>query len=175
MILRTRRTLRTLALSLLAATFVATFTATSHAQLASPVVTEKTTSEATGPSMAMVGSGVVIFGVSYLPVLVVGATSGLDADHTLFVPIAGPWIDFAQRPGCSPASQCNGENTDRVLLALDGVLQGVGALTIVGGLLTTAHETKTVRTARTIDVPRLRLAPARFGSGAYGVVAAGAF
>ncbi|HLK37912.1 MAG TPA: hypothetical protein VKU41_14220 [Polyangiaceae bacterium] len=171
-------TLRTVTLPILAAMAVTTLCATAQGQLAppvAPVVTEKTTSEATGPSMAMVGSGVVIFGVSYLPVVVVGATSGLEADHTLFVPIAGPWIDFAQRPGCSPAAQCNGENTDRVLLAVDGVLQGVGALTIVGGLLTTAHETTTVRTARALDAPKLRLAPARLASGAYGVVAAGAF
>ena len=167
--------LRILIMPLVVASAIGTLGATARAQTPEPpaVVTEKTTSEATGPSMPMVASGIVIFGVSYLPVVVVGATSGLDADHTLFVPIAGPWIDFAQRPGCSPASQCNGENTDRVLLAVDGVLQGVGALTVIGGLLATAHETKTVRAARL--VPSLQVAPARLGPSGYGVVAAGAF
>ena len=102
-------------------------------EVVAPVVVEKTTTQATGPSMLMVGSGMVIFGLSYVPAIIVGATSGLDADHTLFVPIAGPWIDFAQRPGCSPASQCNTENTNRVLLATDGVVQALGALTVIGG------------------------------------------
>ncbi len=152
-------------------------TARADAAVAKPVVgtpvTERTTtSEATGPSMTMVRSGVLIFALSYVPALVVGTTSGLDSDRTLFVPIAGPWIDLAQRPGCSPATQCNTENTNKVLLATDGVFQAVGALTVVGGLLTTAHETTTVRSASA--VAPLRLSPAQLGSG-YGVIAAGAF
>jgi hypothetical protein len=138
-----------------------------------PVTTERTTSEATGPSMTMVGSGVIIFGLSYVPALVVGAGSGLSADRALFVPIAGPWIDFAQRPGCSPASQCNTENTNKVLLATDGVFQAIGALTIIGGFLTTAHETTSVRSADT--APALHFAPAQVGSSGYGMVATGAF
>jgi hypothetical protein len=138
-----------------------------------PVTTERTTSEATGPSMMMVGSGVVIFGLSYVPAVIVGATSGLDADRTLFVPIAGPWIDFAQRPGCSGTSTCNGENTNKVLLATDGVFQAVGALTVIGGFFTPAHETTSVRTAS--SELTLHLAPAQLGSGAYGMVATGDF
>jgi hypothetical protein len=163
-----------LALPMLAAASVAALSGVTHAQQVvapTPVVTETTTSEATGPSMAMVGSGIAIFALSYTPVVVVGATSGLDADRTLFVPIAGPWIDFAQRPGCSPASQCNTENTNKVLLATDGVFQAIGALTVVGGFLATERETKTVRAAS--RTPELHLAPAPLGYGAYGVAAAG--
>src|ERR1700722_10885475 len=66
------------------------------------VTTQETTSQATGPSMAMVESGVVMFGLSYVPAVVVGATSGLSADKSLLVPIAVPWIDLTQRPGCAP-------------------------------------------------------------------------
>jgi hypothetical protein len=138
------------------------------------VTTQETTSQATGPSMAMVGSGVVIFGLSYLPVVVAGATSGLNADRTLFVPIAGPWIDLTQRPGCSPASTCNAENTAKVALVVDGIFQGIGVLTILGGFLTTAHETKTVQ--RSADLhPTLHLTPAQVGNGGYGMVALGTF
>jgi hypothetical protein len=143
--------------------------------VATPVVMERTTSEATRPSMTMVGSGVFIFGLSYLPALVVGATSGLDSDRTLFVPIAGPWIDLGQRPGCSPATRCNTENTNKVLLVTDGAFQAAGALTVAGGFLTTAHETTSVRSVGAVPtVPTLRLSPAQLGSG-YGMVAAGVF
>ncbi|MGH7434385.1 MAG: hypothetical protein ACRENE_01790 [Polyangiaceae bacterium] len=140
-----------------------------------PVVVEKTTTQATGPSMIMVGSGVIIFGLAYLPAVVVGASSGLDADHTLFVPIAGPWIDFAQRPGCSPASQCNAENTNKVLLATDGIVQALGALTVIGGFLTPAHETTRVRSRRSAPALTLHVLPAQVGASGYGVVALGDF
>jgi hypothetical protein len=137
------------------------------------VVVEKTTTQATGPSMLMVGSGVIIFGVGYLPAVIVGATSGLEADQTLFVPIAGPWLDLAQRPGCSPASQCNVENTNKVLLATDGVVQALGALTVIGGFLTPAHQTTSVRTRRA--GLKLRLLPAKLGGSGYGLEALGDF
>jgi len=141
---------------------------------AAPVTTERTTSQATGPSMAMVGSGVGIFALSYLPAVVVGATSGLSADRTLFVPIAGPWIDLTQRPGCAPGTSCNGENTAKVFIVVDGVFQAIGALTIIGGFLSTAHETTTVRTATDLR-PTLHLTPAQMGQGGYGMQAIGTF
>jgi hypothetical protein len=141
---------------------------------ATTVTTQETTSQATGPSLAMVGSGVVIFGLSYLPAVVVGASSGLNADRTLFVPLVGPWIDLTQRPGCSPASTCNAENTAKVALVVDGIFQGIGVLTILGGFLTTAHETKTVQRAADLR-PTLHLTPAQVGGSGYGMVALGTF
>lgn len=138
------------------------------------VTTQETTSQASGPSLAMVGSGVAIFGLSYVPAVVVGASSGLNADRTLFVPLAGPWIDLTQRPGCAPGTSCNTENTDKVLLVADGIFQAIGALTIVEGFLTTAHKTKTV--IRSTDLrPTLRLSPAQLGNGGYGMMALGTF
>jgi hypothetical protein len=138
-----------------------------------PVTTERTTSQATGPSMTMVGSGVGIFALSYIPAIFVGATSNLNADRTMFVPLAGPWMDLTQRPGCAPGTSCDGENTAKVLMVVDGVFQAIGALTIVGGFLNTAHETTTVRSA---DLrPTLRLTPAQMGQGGYGMQALGTF
>jgi hypothetical protein len=138
------------------------------------VTTQETTSQATGPSWAMVGSGAAIFGASYLTVVVVGATSGLNADRTLFVPIAGPWVDLTQRPGCPASGSCSAETTNKVLLVADGISQAIGALTIVGGFLTTAHRTKTV--TRTADLrPTVRLSPAQLGNGGYGMMALGTF
>jgi hypothetical protein len=139
----------------------------------SSVTTQETTSQATGPSMAMVGSGIVIFGLSYVPAVVVGSTSGLGADRSLLVPLAGPWIDLTQRPGCPAQGSCNGETTNKVLIAVDGVFQAIGAITIVGGFLTTAHETKTVQQSADLS-PTLKVSPAQMGSG-YGLLAIGTF
>jgi hypothetical protein len=148
--------------------------ASANAQRSEPVVVQETTSQASGPSMAMVGSGIVIFGLSYVPAVVVGSSSGLDADRTLLVPIAGPWIDLTQRPGCNGSgSACNQENTNKVLLVTDGVFQGIGVLTVVGGFLTPAHERTTVESRATR--PTWHLAPVSFGAGAYGMAAAGTF
>ena len=138
-----------------------------------PTAAVDTTTYSTGPSMEMVGSGIGTFALSYLPAVVVGATSGLVADRTLFVPLAGPWMDLTQRPRCGPIVSCNTEDTDKVLLITDGVFQAIGAISIVGGFLTTTRETRTVRAA---DVrPTLRIAPASVGGKGYGVMALGSF
>ncbi len=170
-----RSSLGATALFSLATTALAAWSGSACAQdvVAPAPVTTETTSQATGPSMMMVGSGVAIFGISYLPAFIVGLTSSLDADRTLLVPIAGPWIDFAQRPGCSPASQCNTENTYKVLLATDGVFQALGALTVIGGFLTPAHEETRVQRAEA--GPTIHFSPAQVGSSGYGMLASGAF
>ena len=145
------------------------------APMAPVPVTTETTSQATGPSMMMVGSGVAIFGLSYAPAFIVGLTSGLDADHTLLVPLAGPWIDFAQRPGCGGGSRCNTENTNKVLLATDGVFQALGALTVIGGFLTPAHQEVQVQRATADAGPTFHFSPAQVGASGYGMLASGAF
>jgi hypothetical protein len=138
-----------------------------------PVVAVDTTTYSTGPNMEMVGSGIGTFAISYLPAVVVGATSGLDADRTLFVPVAGPWLDLTQRPHCGLVVSCGSEGAAKVLLITDGVFQAIGAISIVGGLLTTTHETRTVHAA---DVgPTVRISPASVGWQGYGVVALGTF
>lgn len=137
-------------------------------------VTEETTSEAIGPSIPLIMSGVVVFGLAYLPAVAVGSASGLDADRTLFVPLAGPWIDLVQRPGCSGAgSACNGETTNKVLLVTDGVFQAIGAVTTLSGFLTPAHRSTTVRTAS--EGLTWHLSPASFGKESYGMQMAGSF
>jgi hypothetical protein len=124
-----------------------------------------TTSQAAGPSMAMVDSGLTTFGLAYVPAVFVDLTSTLPADHTLIVPLAGPWIDLTQRRNCSPATSCNAENTDKVLLVTDGLFQAIGALTVVGGFLAPVA----------VETGSVRIAPARIGGRAYGLVAVGKF
>ena len=138
-----------------------------------PVTVEKTTSHATGPGAEMIGAGIGVFGISYIPAIAVAASSGVSADRALYVPFAGPWLDLTQRPSCTPAT-CNPEPTAKVLLVIDGVVQALGGLTVIGGFLIKTHETTTAR--RTANLrPTLRLSPQQMGNGGYGVLALGTF
>jgi hypothetical protein len=138
------------------------------------VTARETTSQTTGPSLWMIGSGLTLFGFAYVPVVVVGATSGLNADRALFVPIAGPWIDLAQRPACTPVSTCDAESSAKVLLVVDGVFQAIGALTVLGAFLNPTHETTTVRSTASAR-PKVHVSPAQIGPTGYGMVALGTF
>jgi hypothetical protein len=126
-----------------------------------------------GPNRALVGTGLVTFAASYIPAVIVAGESPQPADHHLYVPIAGPWLDMANRPACGAASvSCDSETTSKILLAVDGVFQGIGVLTTVAGFLAPEHE-QTVTTLSTVGKPTIHIAPAEMGAGGAGVAAFG--
>ena len=132
-----------------------------------------TVTEKGGPSRAMLFSGVATFGISYGAAAVVASTSDLDADHRMFVPIAGPWMALSGRGGCGVGAprSCDAATTDKVLIIADGVFQGLGALLIVESFL----NPETVTTTRaSAEPPRIQVTPT-FGSNGYGLAAFGNF
>lgn len=134
----------------------------------SDVVTEKG-----GPSRAMLFSGLGTFGISYGAAALVAATSDLDSDHRMFVPIAGPWMALGGRGGCGAGTPrtCDAATTDKVLIITDGVFQALGALLIVESFL----NPETVTTTRaSAEPPRIQVAPT-FGANGYGLAAFGTF
>jgi hypothetical protein len=130
------------------------------------------TVEYTGPDRGLLSSGAWTLGLSYAPALIVGIGSSLPADRYLLAPVAGPWVDFAKRD----CPTCEHETLNRVLLATDGVIQGVGALEIIGSLFFVEHSV-TTRPARR-EAPKtalhLHVVPSRFAGG-YGLTAIGNF
>lgn len=84
----------------------------------------------------MLHSGVVILGLSYGTSVIVAMESSHDGDKNLWIPVAGPWLDLANRsPSCPVGrSGCGGETFNKVLLVADGVFQAVGTLDIIGAL-----------------------------------------
>jgi hypothetical protein len=100
------------------------------------------TTRATGALVA----GLVLFGLSYGPSAYVGLQSSNDYDKVLAIPVAGPWMDLAQRPGCveptlppgvqAPVDPCSLENAARALLIVSGAVQGLGTILTVVGLPT---------------------------------------
>lgn len=102
--------------------------------------------------------GLVSLILSYGPSAFVAATSPLKSDQWLYVPVAGPWIDFATRPHCTanmaieyPVDPCLPESLARFGLIVSGILQSSGALLTLVGLPSSAevrwgdHQTRSVR------------------------------
>jgi len=127
----------------------------------------------TGPNVPLLTTGLTTFGLSYAPALVIGAMSSQSSDRNLYIPVAGPWLDMANRPACGGRGpSCASETTNKVLLGVDGVAQGLGAaMTVVGLLVPTRHTVLTKTTAKK-DGPTIRIAPDRMGTG-YGLTAVG--
>jgi hypothetical protein len=132
-----------------------------------------TVTEKGGPSRAMLVSGLGTFGISYGAAALVAGTSNLDADHRMFVPIAGPWMALGGRGGCGAGTprSCDAATTDKVLIITDGVFQALGALLVVEAFL----NPETVTTTRaSAEPPRIQVAPT-FGANGYGLAAFGNF
>lgn len=148
-------------------------------QTTPPPVTSDTTTrtEYAGPNKAMIGTGFALLGGTYLASAIVAGTSQHPGDEHLYIPVAGPWIDLANRGDCGAgfARSCDNENTNNALLIGGGILQGVGVLTMIGGFL--SPETREVRTVTTtakaqVYKPTLTLTPVQYrgggGIGAFG-------
>lgn len=138
-----------------------------------PAATTESADAYTGPNRRLIASGLITFGASYIPALIVAGTSDTSADHHLYVPIVGPWLDLGDRPGCGSGHiGCDTETTDKVLLVVDGIFQGIGAVTTVWGFLSPERH-EVVKTAEP-EKPSVHVSPTSVGSG-YGVTAFGSF
>ena len=87
------------------------------------------------PNGALIASGLTMFGVSYIPSMIVAASSNQPGDTSLFVPVVGPWMDLAQRDNGCFYGRCEHDTGNKVMLVMNGVFQGLGALQIAGGFL----------------------------------------
>jgi hypothetical protein len=133
--------------------------------------TRETVTES-GPNRALLSSGVFALGVPYVASVIVATQSDHPGDNNLYIPVVGPWMDLADRGGCDNFGQpsCKTETGYKVLLVADGILQGIGALDIVGAFM--FPETRSVRVAA--DRPHVFVSPYVAGGG-YGVAALAKF
>jgi hypothetical protein len=125
------------------------------------------TYEESMPNGALIGSGLTMFGASYLPSLVVAASSSRAGDTALYIPVVGPWVDLGQRDSQCPGGRCYGDAANKVLLVADGIFQGLGALQILGGFLFPTTRTVT-------QIARVHVLPT-VGSSHVGLTAVGSF
>ncbi len=140
---------------------------------AQPVVVERSTYSAP-PNRAMIGGGLFAFVGAYVPGVIVAAVNDNSYDNHLYIPVAGPWLDLANRPGCGGLGQnsCGQETGFKALLIVDGAFQGLGALATVLGFVT-PEQRRTVAQAE--EKPSVHFVPAQVSRDGYGLAAFGNF
>ena len=117
-------------------------------------------------------TGVIVLGGTYAASAIDAALSPRDADKNyLYYPVVGPWMDYANRGGCPAAGSCASETGNKVLLILDGVGQGLGAIGMITSLFIPE---KATRNWYLIGDRGIHAAPSVVGTG-YGLGAAGSF
>lgn len=138
-----------------------------------PVVAEQTHNSP--PNVPLLTGGIIALGGAYIPSVIVAAANNNPYDNHLYIPVVGPWIDLADRPGCGGAFQtsCGTETGFKALLVIDGAFQGLGALATVLGLVVPEHRSTVV--AAKADKPTVHVLPARVTRDGYGVTAFGTF
>jgi hypothetical protein len=134
--------------------------------------------ETTGPNRALIRTGVLVLGMSYVPAFIVASTNPRPDDDYLYFPVAGPWLDLANRQPCG--TSCENESLNKALLVTDGIFQGIGALEIVGSFLfmETRVAATSIRNPRSIASIGKRIPVSitpTYMHGGYGVTAAGEF
>jgi hypothetical protein len=136
------------------------------------------------PNPALLSSGVGALTVSYVPSVIVAMISDHKADDNLYIPVAGPWLSLANR-GCSGPTvltesgpleissgrNCGTSGIEGFFLVADGILQGVGALGIVGAFLV-PERMAVVAEQRP---PSFAIAPSSLGGRGAGAMAVGSF
>ena len=159
----------------LAGIIAAASTNTAYAQEAPPPPppTQETvvTTTSSGPNAAVVGTGLVLFGGTYLASVIVAAESSHSGDDHLYIPVVGPWLDLGDRNCGTNDPSCGNEGLNKAMLITDGILQGVGVVTAVAGLF--IPETKITAGATTVGT--VKVTPMELGRGGAGVGALGTF
>jgi len=148
---------------------------------------EETTTEYVGPDSGLFFGGLLLFGAPYVASAIVASNSTHPGDGKLYIPVAGPWLDLGQRPGCASTNQMcmANEGTNQVLLIGNGVLQGIGALTFLASFLSPETEQVPASVARlhkshkmdsvAKTKPTIHFTPASFPGGGQGLAAFGTF
>ena len=134
-----------------------------------PVI-DATTTRSTYPNRPLLLTGLVVFGGSYGASAIIGGMSDREDDKKLVYPVAGPWMDLANRD--CVANTCSREDLNKGLLIADGIVQGVGAL---GVLLSFVLPEKSTRKWYLIGQDGTHITPMKMGYAGFGLGAYGKF
>jgi hypothetical protein len=121
------------------------------------------------PNVPMLGTGAALLVLPYGASVITAAQSDLDSDNRLYIPVVGPWLDFADRPcrfGCAGGGN---DTAASILLIADGVAQGAGALIALASLAVPEQKTEKIEAK-----PEVHVLPVSYAGGA-GVGAVGTF
>lgn len=127
------------------------------------------------PNRPLLATGAGIFIGSYGASAIVAAANDNSSDDNLFIPVAGPWIDLADRP-CGLGDCGSTEDWNQALIIGSGVLQGVGVGLAVASLIIPEHrESNMAQTPRERSIaaskPKVQVLPVNMrGGGGLGAV-----
>jgi hypothetical protein len=130
--------------------------------------------DVTHPNRKMLVAAAIVGGAPYVISAGIAVESNHPGDGYLGIPLAGPWIDLAVRPPCDVTSNCSTESSNRVLLVASGMLQAVGALTLVAAFVY-PETVRLVTLAKNASGASLAVTPAALGRHGYGLSAVGHF
>jgi hypothetical protein len=127
------------------------------------------------PNGVLIGRGLFAFLGSYVPSVIVAVVNDNSYDKHLYIPVVGPWLDLANRPGCGGVGEtgCPTENGYRALLIIVGSFQGLGAAATLVGLMVPQRQI-TLAPAKAAR-PTVHVLPARISRDGYGLSAFGTF
>lgn len=100
-------------------------TTTTTASQYDPLAGEDTEGFKYRPNRPLLITGAAIFAGTYAASTIVGAFSDTQGDDNLFIPVAGPWLDLADRE-CGLGDCGTREDVNQALIIGSGVAQGVG-------------------------------------------------
>lgn len=135
---------------------------------AEPVIAPETTRNSR-PNRPLLVTGLVFLGGAYGASAIVAGISDRTEDEKLYYPVVGPWMDLNDRD-CD-RTPCNNKTLNQVLLVGDGIVQGLGALSLV---LSFIVPEKTTRSWYLIGSDSWRLTP-QLGPHVTGLGAVGRF
>jgi hypothetical protein len=139
--------------------------------LQEPVI-EPTTRSSSIPNKPLLVTGVVLLGGAYGASAIAAALSDRDSEDKLYYPVVGPWMALDDRD-CG-AEPCNHKTLNTALLIGSGVVQGVGALSVVMSLFVPEKTTHSWYLIGHEQQPNLALTPV-VGQGQVGAFAMGQF
>lgn len=130
------------------------------------------------PNTAVLATGAAMLVLPYAAGAIVAASNDRDYDDKLWWPVAGPWIDLADRP-CGLGDCGTAEDWNQALLIGSGVLQGAGVLLMItSAFVPETRKSETVASAREKSLaaakPKVNVTPINVRGGG-GVGAVGTF
>lgn len=121
------------------------------------------------PNRPWLITGGIILAGSYVTTAVVNSSEGRTVeDRNLYIPIAGPWLNLADRQ----CDGCENETRNIAMVIGSGVLQGAGAIMVAASFF--IPEKIDAATIQAGPV-KLHVAPAQYGRGGMGLGALGTF
>jgi hypothetical protein len=98
------------------------------------------------PNRPLLITGASIFAATYGATVITAAASSTDSDDDLYIPVAGPWINLADRD-CGFGDCGNQEDWENALIIGSGIAQGAGVALALASLFIPEHkEAKTYAT-----------------------------